>query len=140
MKKLLLAVFLSSGCELVDEASRRPGELERGASVPAGREERILRGFFDVDYAQRKVAHVVANPLLDFDSVEQPRPRIEDIIARHGMADETWEADLTPYGVSDRAVVFRYGRLGLATPTGRNDGEIFWTLILAGLPLSTSAR
>lgn len=140
MKGFLAALVVISSCELVDEAAKRPGTLRRGAAVSTEREEKILRAFFSVDYAEKKASHLAQYDLADFDSVSQPRPRVEDVIAQYGMADDTWEADLSPHGVSSRALVYRYGRLGLATPTSRNDGEIFWTLILAGPAGSTRAR
>jgi hypothetical protein len=134
MKRALLALFLISSCELADEAAKRPGELKRGRSATATREEQILEAFFTVEFAQRKVAHLAMSDLADFDSIAQPRPRLTEVVARYGPADATFEADLSPFGVSSRAIVHRYGRLGLATPVNRTDGEIFWTLIVAASP------
>jgi hypothetical protein len=134
MKRLLPALLFISGCELAEEAAKRPVELKRSESATPGREEQILDTFFTVDFAQRKIAHIAQSDLADFDGVVQPRPRLTDVVAQYGPADSTWEADLSPFGVSDRAVVHRFGRLGLATPVNRTDGEIFWTLIVASTP------
>lgn len=126
-----MSLVLACGCELVDQAARRPGELKRGAVIEPSREESILRTYFTEDFAQRKVAHLALSDLADFDSISQPRPRIDDVLARFGAADAMVEQDLSPFGVPGRAVVHRFGRLGLATPVDRNDGEVFWTLIAA---------
>ncbi len=134
MKRLLWILVLIPSCDFVDEAAKRPGELRQNAAAAPSREEQILRAFFEVDFAQRKVAHLAQSDLADFDSVAQPRPRIAEVVGEYGAGDATWEADLSPFGVSTRALVYRFGRLGLATPVNRNDGEIFWTLILAGSP------
>ena len=129
MKTAAVILVLACGCELVDQAARRPGELKQGAVMEPSREESILRTYFTEDFAQRKIAHLELSDLADFDSVSQPRPRIDDILARFGAADATAETDLSSHGVRDRALVYRFGRLGLATPVNRADGEIFWTLI-----------
>jgi hypothetical protein len=134
MSRPLLALLLLSSCQLAEEAAQRPGELKRGLSETPAREEQILYSFFTEEFAQRKIAHIALSSLADFDSVLQPRPRLSDVIAQYGPADTSWEADLSPFGVSERAVVHRFGRLGLATPVNRTDGEIFWTLIVAGSP------
>ncbi len=133
MKQAAGILVLACGCELVDQAARRPGELKRAAEVEPtpSREESILRTYFTEDFAQRKVAHLALSDLADFDSISQPRPRIDDILASFGGADAMVETDLSPFGVPGRAVVYRFGRLSLATPVNRNDGEVFWTLIAA---------
>ena len=131
MKHVAVILALACGCELVDQAARRPGELKQGAVIEPSREESILRIYFTEDFAQRKIAHLELSDLVDFDSVSQPRPRIDDVLTRFGGADSTVEAELSPFGVPSRALVYRFGRLGLATPVNRNDGEIFWTLIAA---------
>jgi hypothetical protein len=106
-----LILLLTCGCELVDRAARKPGDTE--------------------DFAQRKVAHLTVSKLADFDSVSQPRPRIDDVVSRLGEADAVTERELSRFGVSARARVYEFGTLGLATPVARTDGEIFWTLIAA---------
>ena len=131
MKRLVVLAFFTCGCELADEAARRPGELKRSAVVEPTREESILNDYFTQEYAQRKIAHLASTELADFDSVSQPRPRIADIVSRFGEADGTEEIDLSPFGVPDRALVYRFGRLGRGTPVQRADGENFWTLIAA---------
>jgi hypothetical protein len=137
MKRLAAALLVIASCELAEEAARRPAELVESRTLRASREERILWEFFEVDYAQRKVAHLASSALADFDSVTQPRPRLDDIVSSVGKADESWEADLSAFGVPDRAFVFRFGRLGLATPVSRADKEIFWTAISAGPAVGT---
>jgi hypothetical protein len=140
MKRIIAAcMLLFPSCELFEEAARKPGELKRSAAVSTQREEGILREFFTVDFAEKKAAHLALN-IADFEAVPQPRPRLDDVVAAHGPADATWEADLSAYGVGHRAVVFQFGRLGLSTPVNRNDGEIFWTLILAAPSGSNRAR
>jgi len=129
MALILLILLLTCGCELVDRAARRPGELKRAAVIAPDREESILRAHFMEDFAQRKVAHLAVSKLADFDSVSQPRPRIDDVVSEFGDADAVVETDLSPFGVSAHARVYEFGRLGLATPVSRTDGEVFWTLI-----------
>jgi hypothetical protein len=129
MSRVLAVLLLISGCDFIDEAARRPGELKRGNVAEPAREEKILNAFFDVDFAQRKVAHLELSDLVDFDSVSQPRPRIHDVISSFGPADATTEVDLSPFGVSSRALVYHFGRLGLATPANGAGEEVFWTLI-----------
>jgi hypothetical protein len=128
---MALILLLSCGCELVDRAARRPGEMKRAAVIAPDREESILRTFFAEDFAQRKVAHLTVSKLADFDSVSQPRPRIDDVVSKFGEADAVTETELSRFGVSARARVYEFGRLGLATPVARTDGEVFWTLIAA---------
>ena len=125
MERVALILVLACGCELADRAARRPGELKKSAKVAPGREESILRAYFMEDFAQRKIAHLEVSNLADFDSVSQPRPRIDDILSRFGEADATVEKELSPFGVPARAWVYEFGRLGLATPVNRTDGEIF---------------
>jgi hypothetical protein len=106
MKRLAVALLLTWSCEFVDEAARRRDESERSA-VETSREERILLEFFSVDDAQRIAAHLKLG-IVNFDSISQPRPRLEDIVSVHSAADEVWEEDLSGFG-------FRSGRWSTAS-------------------------
>ena len=128
MKALLPLVILAFvGCEFVDEAARKPGELKAAATVEASREEQILRDFFTVDFAQRKIAHLVQYDVPNFDAVRQPRPRIDEIISMYGAADKVEEIDLESFGVRQNGRIYYFKRLGLITPLAGK--EVFWVLI-----------
>ena len=125
---ILFVLLLFVGCELVDEAARKPGELKAAATVEPSREEQILREFFTVDFAQRTIAHLRLYDLPNFDAVRQPRPRIAEIIEKYGPADRVEEErELSPFGVGQTGRAYFFKRLGLITPIGQQD--IFWVLI-----------
>ncbi len=97
-------------------------------------EEQILldNKFFYPDFGKRKVVHLRTfsageSPLLD--GLSEPRPELSSIKAQHGEPDNVATEDLSPYGVHQTAVVYSYGRLGLAMPVSKKEGKIFWLLL-----------
>ena len=128
MKRFLpLVVLAFVGCELADEAAGKLAELKVAATVEPSREGQILREFFTVDFAQRKIAHLVQYDIPNFDAVRQPRPRIDEVIEKYGAADKVAEIDLSPFGVRQTGRIYFFERLGLITPMGQQD--ILWVLI-----------
>ena len=128
MKRFIpFVILVFFGCEFVDEAARKPGELKAAAAMEPSREEQILREFFSVDFAQRKIAHLVLYDVPNFDAVRQPRPRIDDVIESYGVPDRVQEIELGPFGVRQTGRVYFFKRLGLITPLQRK--EVFWVLI-----------
>ena len=85
MRSLTFFLFALAGCTLFDEGVQKPVELQE--TPDPSREEQILREFFDGDFAQKKIAHLVQYDLQNFDAVMNPRPQISDVIAKFGDAD-----------------------------------------------------
>ena len=99
------------------------------APADPGREEEILRAFFTVDVAQKKIAHLALSDLRDFEAIAEPRPDISAVIARFGEPDSVVEEDLSPYGVGRKGRIHYFGRLGLVSPAELEVGRVFWVII-----------
>ena len=128
----LLGVLLCVGFVIFRESFTRSTEIQQEAPPRPAREEEILRAFFSEDLAQKKIAHLALSDLQSWEEVTQPRPNLPAIIQRFGEADSVVEEDLSPFGIPQRGRVYYFGRLGLVTPVGRTDQEVFWILIPRG--------
>jgi hypothetical protein len=121
-----LGILFCFGFFIFRESFTRSVEIEQETIPKSHREEEILRAFFRDELAQKTIAHIALYDLQSFEDVAQPRPQLSKIVERFGESDSVVEEDLSPFGVPQRGEVHYYGRLGLVTPVGRTDQEIFW--------------
>lgn len=95
-------------------------------------EEQILLDkdlFFD-DFGKKKIIHLRTfdeRETFHIDGVSEPRPLLQEIVARHGEPERIEETDLREHGISQKATIFYYGRLGLGSP--KSQGKIFWVIL-----------
>jgi hypothetical protein len=107
---------------------RKPVELADGGSAEPRLEEKILREFFDVDFANGRIADLSRNRRGRPHAVMPPHPSISEIVDKFGPPDVAKSgADLSSYGVSAANWGYHFGRLSLFTPVG-HDG-IYWVQI-----------
>jgi hypothetical protein len=129
----LLGLLLCAGIVVFRESEFTFLEVREEAAKPPRVDpaEGILRTFFAVDFAQKKIVHLTLYDLENFEEVSQPRPSLAAVAAQFGPADSVSERDLSAFGIPQYGRVHHYGRLGLVAPA-RGPDEVYWVLIGKG--------
>ena len=126
---VLIAAVLYFSYQASKGTLERMDDLEEeGPSIA----EQILaeREFFFEEFAQRQLVQlreVEDKNVVSVDFVPEPRPKLSEIVARYGEPDDAEETKI-PF-VQPDVMVYHYGRLGLATPIGRQDSGVVWLVI-----------
>lgn len=96
-------------------------------------EEQILldTDFFFQDFGKEKAILLRTfeeGETFHIDRVAEPRPKLQELVARYGEPERVEDADLSAHGIRQEATLFYYGRLGLVSPKGQGD-KIFWVIV-----------
>jgi hypothetical protein len=127
----VLGLLVCAGIFILRESSGGWLEIREEAAAPTtDPAEEILKAFFSVDFAQKKIVDLNYD-LENFEPVPQPRPALAAVAAQFGQPESVSERDLSAFGIPQHGRVHQYGRLGLVAPiTG--PGEVYWVVIAKG--------